>query len=350
MNMRVTERPHIVKPHLPISMGLSGRFSIVKFGRNGQRVPVRIDRSKRVWQRIWEHEQANLITNAGMDYGIGSPLQIARFRQMLPNGYLAVGTGSTAPAYTDNALVNEIARSNVTLNLGVSGSYSDIEAGRGQYVTTKGFDFGQANGNLTELGLSVVSTPGGTALTRALFVDELDSPIVITKTSDEQLSVRYTMFSSVGPTTLTPDGTVEFTGLGTFSVSKIAYTNAAGNPEFSPGSNSGPWSWTPSFSTRLASDISESYEFGTIQSTNLPSLQAVVSLQEYTGASFQRTIEATFPAGSASRDDIRGFYFGNSTFGNLIPYFGFKLTSPTTFNKGADYRLIVRATVTFTRD
>src|SRR5690606_11810156 len=128
----------------------------------------------------------NLITNAGLDAlaggtGISSLIN-----------YLAVGTGSSEPNYTDTTLNAEVARTNST------GGFADSDAmvGSGDLVEywrrirTRVFGQNEANGNLAELGF-FSAAQGGTMWNRQLFRDELGNPTAITKTNEDQLRVRY---------------------------------------------------------------------------------------------------------------------------------------------------------------
>ncbi len=128
----------------------------------------------------------NLITNAGLD-----ALAAGTGISDLIN-YLAVGTGSSEPSYTDTTLNAEIARTNST------GGFADSDAmvGSGDLVEywrrirTRVFTENQANGNLAELGF-FSAAQGGTMWNRQLFRDELGNPTAITKTNEDQLRVRY---------------------------------------------------------------------------------------------------------------------------------------------------------------
>lgn len=128
----------------------------------------------------------NLITNAGLDALAGG----AGISNLI--NYLAVGTGSSEPSYTDTALNAEVGRTNS------NGGFGDSEAmvGSGDLVEywrrirTRVFTEAQANGNLAELGFFSAAS-GGTMWNRQLFRDELGQPTTITKTSEDQLRVTY---------------------------------------------------------------------------------------------------------------------------------------------------------------
>ena len=128
----------------------------------------------------------NLITDAGLDALAGG----AGISNLI--NYLAVGTGSSEPSYTDTALNAEVARTNS------NGGFNDSNAmvGSGDLVEywrrirTRVFTEAQANGNLAELGF-FSSSSGGTMWNRQLFRDELGQPTTITKTPEDQLRVTY---------------------------------------------------------------------------------------------------------------------------------------------------------------
>src|SRR5690606_24522050 len=128
----------------------------------------------------------NLITNAGLDALAGGATISSRIN------YLAVGTGSSEPSYTDTTLDAEIARTNSNGGFGDS----DAMVGSGdlvQYwrrIRTRVFNQNEANGNLAELGF-FNAAQGGTMWNRQLFRDELGNPTAITKTSEDQLRVTY---------------------------------------------------------------------------------------------------------------------------------------------------------------
>lgn len=146
-----------------------------------------IDRQGHVAKKL---EFDNLITNVGLDF-------IATDQTGNIKNYAAVGTGSTTPANTDTALVAEISpastnRTNANGGFVQTTVYTSASPDYWTRTNTYLFDFSQANGNLTEIGLFDVSTAGN-MWTRQLFKDVGGSPTTITKTSAYQLRVTYTM-------------------------------------------------------------------------------------------------------------------------------------------------------------
>lgn len=122
--------------------------------------------------------------------------------------HAAVGTGSTPVDPAQTALAAELARTSTVL-----GSPTATRTADGVYELSKAFvfDFNQANGNLTEWGMARAATLG--LLTRALFVDGSGNPITITKTSDYQLRIIYTLELTLTPVTPQP-ASITVSGIG----------------------------------------------------------------------------------------------------------------------------------------
>lgn len=121
----------------------------------------------------------NLITNVGMDYMGGStdPLLACQ-----------VGTGNTAPAFTNTNLASYLAgtttRTSDTKGIqGTSPSY-------GWRTIIFQFAQGAAAGNIAEVGVGKTSA-SGSLFSRALILDGGGSPTTITVLADEILSVTY---------------------------------------------------------------------------------------------------------------------------------------------------------------
>lgn len=151
---------------------------------------------------VHEHTQSNLILDRGLDFIMSSLL--AHNMHL----YIAVGTGSTEPNPTQTALANEIARTNQTLSLGPDLQVTVLADGHYRISRTRGFDYNQANGNLTEFGGSDSSSSSAGVLTRELFRDANGNPIVITKTSNERLAITYHLEVQFAPVVATDYGTV----------------------------------------------------------------------------------------------------------------------------------------------
>lgn len=158
--------------------------------------------------KIKEHyEFPNLITNVGLDQVAQGAAQTTLF------DYLGVGTNAGVPAFTDTALGAEVIRTDD------NGEFDSLEIDGGPITGSGGaldspywfkrivrfFFESEANGNLTELGW-FNQAAGGTMTVRSLFKDGGGSPIVITKTSSDQLRITYEtrMYPHVGNNP--PDG------------------------------------------------------------------------------------------------------------------------------------------------
>lgn len=155
--------------HAPLTIGVSGRFVFTVHQSDGCGGVV-AGTARTV------AEFPNLITNTGLDM-IGNALD--------PNACV-VGSGATAPAFTDTTLVTQVA-STTTVNASTA-SYS-ASPEYGQRSQTYRFAAGVAAGNLTEVGMK-----NGSALwSRALILDGLGSPTTITVLATEVLDVTYVL-------------------------------------------------------------------------------------------------------------------------------------------------------------
>jgi hypothetical protein len=107
--------------------------------------------------------------------------------------YICVGTGTTPPAATQTALVNQLATRTA------ANSYSQsVVGGAWQSVNTLSatFALGAVVGNLSEIGLRIPFANANTVQTRALITDSGGLPTTITLTADDQLVVQYRLIIS----------------------------------------------------------------------------------------------------------------------------------------------------------
>lgn len=142
----------------------------------------------------------NLITNIGLDrIGQGGTI----------GGFCRIGTGTTAPANADTALVAQVASTSTVI-----GSQSVLNAGAPDYQTTCTGTFeyplGAVVGNMAELGLGWAST-GATLFSRARIVDSGGSPTTITVLASEILQVTYRL--ALYPLLTDVSGTVDISGV-----------------------------------------------------------------------------------------------------------------------------------------
>lgn len=157
-----------------VDMGVSGVFKAHAFRPSDGRI------------REFGEWQDNLITNGGMNKlagGVGSGSFMSAVR---------VGSGSTAPAFTDTALVAHVASVAAdTAVVSINAVAADAAPFMGAQMTYT-FPVGAAAGNLTELGLAGNTSLSGYPLyTRALFKDGSGNPVTIVVGADEQLVITY---------------------------------------------------------------------------------------------------------------------------------------------------------------
>lgn len=151
----------------------------------------------------------NLITDVGLER-----IAVASSPNYLQNCY--VGSGNTAPAFGDTALVALVASTATlqasTLTMQPSSPYFSTRA------NTYRFAQGAAAGNLAEIGIGNTST---NLFSRALILDGVGAPTTITVLSTEFLDCTYT-FECIVPLT-------DVTGSVTIAAVSYAYTLRAAN-------------------------------------------------------------------------------------------------------------------------
>lgn len=162
------------------------------------------------------HAQHNLILNKGLDHGLANwggfiyhpveSVQYLGFEQLFV--FVAVGTGTAAPAVGQTGLQAELARTAANLGLGPGRTRTKLSDGFYRISFTRSFDYSQANGNLTEFGGSHSGNSVDGTHTRELFRDGGGNPIVITKTTNERLSITYHFEVTLTPTVQTDQGSI----------------------------------------------------------------------------------------------------------------------------------------------
>lgn len=347
---RFSVRPSIVPVVLNAgaAFGIQGEIEVIKYDRWGRRTPVRVDRNRRAFQRVWEHRQHNLITNSGMDHLGGSAFN-SHF-STLANA-IAVGTSSVAPQVTDTGLGSELARSNTTLDITTDNVWSHPTAGQQTMKRGRAFDFGIANGNLTEFG-GFLAASGGNALTRELFRDETDAPVVILKTSDDQLVVDYTLRVTYGPTSLTSVDSINVAGLGSFALEHMFYR---GFPAGTSTTRLVNTSWRD---LRLAplTVFASVYDTGTSGTNSSGGGIAIVSnppaagqtVQAYAGGTHYLDYTAVQGA-LPSTYNVPGFQLNFHDGSIPFAVCGWKFASPAVLEKSLDYRLTLNARLAWSR-
>lgn len=177
-----------------VNAAVSGRFKFEAFkaDKNGNE----IEGTRRVLADWFD----NLITNNGLNL-IGSSVS---------GGYLLycqVGSGSTAPANGDTALVSRISGTNTSTS--TSSGNQSTEPYFCWRRRTYRFSAGQAAGNISEVGVGPATT--GNLFSRALILDGDGDPTTITVLSDEVLDVTYEL--RVYPPTVDWEDTVSISGV-----------------------------------------------------------------------------------------------------------------------------------------
>ncbi|MBX9754168.1 MAG: hypothetical protein K2X80_05410 [Pseudomonadaceae bacterium] len=147
-----------------VEVGISGRYKFI-IKKDG------VIKSETPWFK-------NLITNQGMNLLSTSAAW---------HSWCQVGSGSTAPAFTDTALVARIAAATNSANL-----VGTIDTTNHYFVGTTSYTFsaGAAAGNIAEVGVGTAST-GTTLFSRALVLDTNGNPTTITVLAGEDLVVVY---------------------------------------------------------------------------------------------------------------------------------------------------------------
>lgn len=138
------------------NLNLKGSFSAVLTRQNGE---------------VETRRKDNLILNGGFDFIANSIGSSSRPAVM---SHTAVGTGATAAAATQTALVTELTRKTTAY------AYT---AGSKVFTMTTTFNAGEATGAITEAGI-VNAASGGTFLDRVTFA-------VINKGADDVLTTTF---------------------------------------------------------------------------------------------------------------------------------------------------------------
>ncbi|MGL4577103.1 MAG: hypothetical protein ACRCV9_20115 [Burkholderiaceae bacterium] len=158
----------------------------------------------------------NLITNFGLN-NIGKNTALGT--------NCRVGTGSTAPAFTDTQLVAQIAFT--TTATGPSLVLAGAPDYQSTYSVTYEFAQGSVVGNIAEIGVGSAST-GANLFSRALIVDGVGSPVAIPVTAIQILRVTYRL--SMYPALADATGTVSIGGVSYNYISRLCDRGLARSP------------------------------------------------------------------------------------------------------------------------
>lgn len=171
---------------------------------------------------------SNLITNyglsTGLPYGNYNPHGAGLFLWMVTN-YIAIGTGSAEPTYTDTRLGTEVFRGNRPYAAYNAETVTPPGGTDGQYYATKTIGYqtnlGDLNHDITEIGFSHDRTSNGASLfSKHRLKDEFGNPTSVRVNSNQQIRLKYIL--SVYATPLdTYTGSFELSG---YSPTTINYT------------------------------------------------------------------------------------------------------------------------------
>lgn len=325
--------------NISITSHAAGRFKIEKFkvDTDGNEIP-----GSRAVAADWFD---NMIVNGGMNLigdnpagnAIGNSTTLAACR---------VGTGSTAPAATDTALVTQVATTTTVANRA-----SGVQATTpyfGWFRNTYRFAPSGTAQNLAEVGVATAAT-GGTLFSRALIVDGGGNPTTIQVLGDESLDVTYELRLypplSDMPWSATISGT-NYTG--------IARADRAGDA--TAWNSSGP-NWRMDGSSMkgciLATSLAMQVYNGSIGSvTATPSGTAVsvdlspgaaVTAGAYTANSFQRSHSVLL---DLAVGNVAG---GISAFRIMTGIGGYQFSASPAFAKDSTKRLTLNITFSWAR-
>jgi len=159
----------------------------------------------------------NLITDNGLNL-------IGETKDFLAN--FSVGSGSTAPANSDTALVSEVATTGSTASATVGSVSRSIDAVQRECSIIREYEFGEgvAAGNLSEIGIGWYNT---NLFSRALILDGALSPTTITVLSNEFLTVTYELVINQPTTDFSALISVDATGTATAAHAGTQLTDSA---------------------------------------------------------------------------------------------------------------------------
>lgn len=177
MNAAVNKLSAAVADTVNLHASAAGRFKIEAFraDANGDE----IEGSRRVAAPWFD----NLIVNVGLD-----KLATANANPQNIISECRVGSGSTAPAFTDTALVSQVAVSTTVVAGSLVSGVQSTTPYFGWFRKTFRFAAGVATGNLSEVAMA---RAGDGLFSRALIVDSGGAPTTITVLADESLDVTY---------------------------------------------------------------------------------------------------------------------------------------------------------------
>lgn len=239
--------------------------------------------------------------------------------------YCRVGTGNTAPAVTQTALVNQLAS---TATKAVSDTVGAATSAPYYWWTRLVFRFaaGVATGNVAEIGIGWATT-GNTLFSRSLVKDAGGNPTTITVLASEYLDVTYEI--RVYPDTTVSTQTVTIGGVSTtveHSCRNVTTGSSLDWGGFAQGQ------YTPASTYANAPTT-----LGTVTDAgtgNFYSTVATVTPAAYSSGTRQRQVTATIAPGSANSgpiEAVRGTLLGVQTKTRFQPAIAKDNTKQLTF-------------------
>lgn len=338
----------LVKTHAT----LKGRFRWQVLDEHGNpEQPVGPDGKPIAYSGGW---QDNLITNLGLN-AIGTiNLTQPHTTASTGNGwrsYLAVGTGSSAPDFTDAALDSEVQRANT--NGALANPVVTLDTGDDVVRSTQLRDVQvtmNADRNLTEWGLSHEASVGVNI--RELFRDDLGDPITISLLNGKTLRLQHVLIVEIAAP-----------AAGTADAFNIAEFDAANNPVGSTpydlikgptgAVNSVMTVWHPVGVAWVSTGTSVTYvrrltsgSYNRVTMVTGTGQTTTMAWEAYVGDSHQRLRRRTLPAAATEYNGVWngiGFYVG------IDGGFAFVFDDPATFTKVNTHTLRVGFISTWAR-
>lgn len=280
-------------------VGLRGEMEWELFERhNGKEVAVR------------RGKQRNLIMDAGIDFWFNNWTVTNENSKLYQSAkkYMAVGTGTTAPAVSQTTLAAQLGNRNQWI------AYPSIApTGAVPYYCSIVYEFqeDQVNGDLTEWGLFSAAIDGS-MWCRELFRDENGDPVVVTKTDTQALRFTYKLYinrtADSSTSVITADG-VEYTCITTINDKQleVSFTEYFNN---TLGTSYPVSLGTSNAKSDLVNDSKSTIKGELI--ANISRAQCVSTLMNYAAGSFKRSVSISI-GGSYGNGNIGEAVFGRNT-------------------------------------
>lgn len=173
---------------------LSGWTMWMVCDENNRRIPVQDQHGRWLWGGWWNR---NLITDVGLEKIATNCVLVESGGSGRWRSYSQIGTGSTAPAFTDTNLVTKVQSTNS--NGGFGESWIDVIGTtiKREY-TVNHLHTMTADRNLTEYGYSPDDAAGSTVI-RELFRDQANNPVALTVLNGKKLQIIHRLDITLSP-------------------------------------------------------------------------------------------------------------------------------------------------------